>query len=113
MKTATKKTKKARAKRHGKNISEEKISRFPWGRVLKVHTLGNIDIIESAERKTDGCTVTKQETGKSVYHAYVNGEDTSVSYDSLEKSIISALAYKHLGLNQYALVDGIIRMLKL
>ena len=98
-----------KAKKFNKGMSQEQIEKFPWGRVLKVHEVGDISIVEYAERKVVSCTICNKETGGRIYHPYVNGEDTSHSFESLYQALIFAVVYKYMGLNQSALVWGIFR----
>lgn len=94
-----------RAKRFAKGATTDQINHFPWGRILKVHEIGDISVVESYD--------TRRSTGKRQFHAYVGGKDTSYAFDGLYKAIIYAMAYKKLGLNQSALVEGIFRALNI
>jgi hypothetical protein len=66
---------------------------FVWGEVVKTHILGEYQIIEYVD--IDNCSSTE-------YQAYINYEDTNSSYDSLEKAITGAIAYKYDGANSQA-----------
>jgi len=94
-----------------KAITQNDINRFPWGRVLKVHEVGDIAVVEYAERKVVNTAVTKTETGKSNFHPFVAGNDCHESYGSLEKAILGAIVKRHLGENQWPFLEGICRAL--
>ena len=79
---------------------------FTWGELIKIHTIGEYDIIEYFDKDEDGkTTITIQ------FHLYVFNEDTCRSYDSLDEALLGAIAYKYEGSNCHHLVEYIKRML--
>jgi len=108
---AAKEDTKTRAKKFKKAISQKDLDRFCWGRVLKVHEVGDIAVVEYAERKVVNTAVTRFETGKSGFHPFIAGRDCSESYGSLEKAVLGAIVKRHLGENQWAFLHAIFRAL--
>ena len=113
MPAVAKKKYQVKPAKHGKNITQEGIDDFPWGRVIKVHTIGGIDIIECPHYKRNGCTITDEETARTEFHPYINGKAVGESFFNLERAILGTLIRKHLGLNNHGLLSGMFRMLKM
>jgi len=81
---------------------EEKIEylkqEFPWGEIIKVHTIGEYIIFEyisGYDFKNEGNTVI-------MFHAYMNYKNISRSYHSLDSCLIGTLAHKYDGANSQA-----------
>jgi hypothetical protein len=74
-------------------------TKFPWGKVVKVHEVGEYQIIEyHGQIMKNGTGTGKYEPEKTTFHVY--GE--SHSYDSLDKALIGAICLKHDGCNTRA-----------
>lgn len=99
--------------RHRNGVTVHLLDTFPWGRVLAVHNIGDISIIEYAEKARDGVRVLHEESGERRFHAYIKGRDTSWGASTLYRAVVGAIVYRFLGLNEHALIDGLFRMLKL
>ena len=71
---------------------EEKIElitkEFVWGRVTKVHCVGEYQIIESVK-----------DNGETNYHGYINYDDTNRGYCSLDSALVGCIGYKYEGEN--------------
>lgn len=61
---------------------------FPWGQVVKIHNIGEYQIIEYINSG-----------GEFSFHTYINYESTSRSYETLEKAITGVIVYKYDGAN--------------
>lgn len=59
---------------------------FPWGRILKVHTVGDYIIFEY-ESRSDGDGI--------LYHTYINYREVNESYHSLDAALAACIAYKY------------------
>jgi len=71
---------------------------FTWGEVIKVHTIGEyliFEYINDYDLKNEGKKVI-------AFHAYINYQNISRSYDSLDSCIIGTIAYKFDGANSQA-----------
>ena len=88
-------------------IDNKEIENFAWGKVVKVHSIGDIDIIEYFDRMRKGSTITKEiDYNTKCFHPYLKGKDTNNSYESLDQAIIGVLCTKYEGANSRA--DGYI-----
>ena len=71
---------------------EEKIKlitdEYSWGKVTKVHCVGEYQIIESVK-----------ENGETNYHGYINYYDTNRGYCSLDSALVGCIGYKYEGAN--------------
>jgi len=84
-------------------------TKFVWGPVVKVHEVGEYQIIEYREAIfEDGCSTGKHEPEKTTF--YVHGQ--SVSYESLDMALIGAVCLKYDGRNTRA-PEYIFNMLKI
>jgi len=95
------------AKKFKNGITDKQVEKFPWGRVLYVHQCGDISVVEYESYNE------KSNKNSRLFHPYVAGEDIRHSLGSLEEAMITAYTYKYNGLNQDALVSGIVRALKI
>ncbi len=90
------------------------MNRFTWGKVIERFEYDfdgvKMEVTKYHPRKTVGIEITR-EIDESVisYHC----EELRQSTDNLFALIVAFIAYKKLGLNQYALVAGISRALEL
>lgn len=72
-------------------LSENGINdNFVWGEIQKVHTVGDIQIVEYASRHEDN---------KTQYHIYVDGKDSRLASNTLDEAILGALGFKYDGRN--------------
>lgn len=62
-----------------------------WGKIIKTHIIGEYQIIEYINNDNEKC-----------FNPYINYNNTSHSYDSLETAITGAIAYKYDGSNSQA-----------
>ena len=60
---------------------------FSWGRVVKIHCIGEYQIVEYVDRR-DHTTR---------YHGYINYTDASNSYSSLDAALVGCVGCKHEG----------------
>lgn len=63
---------------------------FVWGKVIKIHTISDFQIIE-ADRE-----------GVTYFHVYIDFNDTNNSADTIDEAIITALVRKYDGINSQA-----------
>jgi len=71
---------------------------FPWGEVTKVHNIGEYVIFEyisGYDLRNEGKTVI-------AFHAYMDYQNISCSYETLDSCLIGTLAYKYDGANSQA-----------
>jgi hypothetical protein len=66
-------------------LKASRSARFTWGRVIKIHEIGFISLVEF---RANSDAVIR-------FHVYQNGIDTCVSASSLEEGVIVSLAYAH------------------
>jgi hypothetical protein len=64
---------------------------FSWGKVTKYHTIGEYQILEYITSSNEV-----------YFKPYINFEEVSHSYDTLEKAITGVICYKHDGINSQA-----------
>lgn len=58
--------------------------KFTWGRVVKIHEIGSLAIVEyMAEKEMPR------------FHVYVDTKDTSVSASSLDEALVYGIAHAH------------------
>lgn len=82
------------------NIMREK---FPWGRVIQMHSIGPYEIVEYAERGADNHpTHPRQETGATMFHVRTSASWTGESFGSLDEALIGAIDLRRNGLNSRA-----------
>lgn len=62
---------------------------FKWGNVIKIHCIGEYQIVECFYKRDK----------KTHYHGYINYNDISRSYLSLDSALIGCIGYKHEGGN--------------
>jgi hypothetical protein len=71
---------------------------FVWGDVRKVHDIAEYSIIEYIDN-SDIDIYTDTSDSESMFHVYINGDDTNISYESLDEALLGCLERKYLGLN--------------
>lgn len=72
---------------------------FPWGPIVKVHEIGEYQIIEFRTEIFEGVAGTgKYEPTETKFHVY----SSSHSYGSLDMALIGAISFKHDGINTRA-----------
>lgn len=85
------------------SLDQKTIKEFPWGEVITVHTIGNVDVLEYFDRKRDGVTITRQiDYNTKSYHAYLDGKSINQSFSTLDQAVIGALCHKYDGYNSRA-----------
>ena len=79
--------------------------KFPWGPIQAIHSISGIDVVEylidmsnHAGNGPDGYA----DHGATRYHPYIDGKDTSRSYDSLDSALVGAVAIRREGPNTRA-----------
>lgn len=79
-------------------------SRFTWGLVIRIHTVGPYDIIEYHPWKSVRGTVHTGDPDpiRTEFHVYVRGKSTSESFGSLDAALAGAIAYRSEGPNHAA-----------
>lgn len=75
-------------------ITQDQIQTFNWGEIVKIHSINDIDVIEYLPDP--------ENRHRKQFHVFVDGEDTSSSYDTLDEAVIAAIAWKYDGLNSQA-----------
>lgn len=68
------------------------INKFTWGKVLRVHEIGEYKIVEYDEYEN---TVTKELTGDIRFHAFLGERDLSRCSHTLDEALIQAIASKY------------------
>ena len=71
---------------------------FSWGEVIKVHTVGEYLIFEFI----DGYELKEHGKKEISFHAFINYQNVSRSYNSLDSCLVGTLAYKYDGANSQA-----------
>lgn len=74
-------------------------SRFAWGPVDMIHVVGEYQVVEYRKDMSTFLSGDYSDHGKTFFHPYVNGKDTSMSFESLDAALVGAVAYKHEGAN--------------
>jgi hypothetical protein len=74
---------------------------FCWGKSIHLYEVGEYAILSFYRWKTDGCTVLSGQPDKNKidFHVWINGHDTSHSFDTLDEALVGAVALKHEGPN--------------
>jgi hypothetical protein len=81
-------------------LDDARAGKFTWGKVIEVHEIGPYAIVEYHPKRPDmwknGLFVRKG-TISSVtnFHVYVNGQDESISFGTLDEALIFAIAARH------------------
>jgi hypothetical protein len=65
-------------------------SRFQWGRILNIHEIGSLTIVEFLPSITSPVE----------FHLYVDGKDTSSGAKTLDGTLLLGIAAKRLGANE-------------
>lgn len=73
------------------------INNFHWGKVLKVHEIGEYQIIEYD--RFDLNSMPLKVTGNIRFQTFINHIDTCHSFKTLDEAIVFAIAKKNEGLN--------------
>ena len=84
---------------------DQDVAKYPWGRIVRIHYVGEYQIIESKPWKRDGCTVLSNQVDEFAdheFHPYLNETDAHESYESLDAALAGIIAYKHEGCNHRA-----------
>lgn len=79
---------------------------FVWGKVVKVHTVGEYQIAEYISKSS----VKDPEAGETEFHGYIGWSDEHVSFYSLDEALVGLVARKYEGCNSRA-ADYFFRML--
>ncbi len=77
---------------------------FTWGRLIKIHEIGEYSIVEFYPWITENSTVWSgtPDTTKKEFTTYVMGKDCGRGFLSLDAAIVGCIAYKHDGINTRA-----------
>ena len=65
--------------------------KFPWGKVIKIHKISNIQIIESDESKISN----SEDKNKHSFSIFIEHKSIGYGSDSLDQAIIVGLAKKY------------------
>ena len=77
--------------------------RYIWGPVVAFHKIGRYDFIEHRVRKVEGITITYElEPDITEFSIFVDGRSIGQGADTLERAIVTAIAYKFDGCNSLA-----------
>jgi|SRR6478752_4867938 len=74
-------------------------SRFTWGKVIGIHTIGRYTFVEYFGRAYENGHPTGGDETKPSFHVYVDGRSTSQSAGSIESALILAIALGKLEVN--------------
>lgn len=74
--------------------------KFPWGKIIETHTVGNIQIVES--HPLEAAVVPHAKTSGNDFTVYVDGAPTGYGSKSLDGALLLALAHKYDGRNSQA-----------
>lgn len=84
------------------SIEKETLKKFPWGPVVAVHEIGEYSVVEYHPEVFEKSTGTGRHHEYTNFHPYLNGKDTSQSFDTLDGALIGVIALKYDGLNSQA-----------
>lgn len=73
--------------------------RFPWGPIDQVHEVGPYQIVEYRRDMSNFAGSDYSEHGRVQFHPFIDGKDTSRSFDTLDAALVGAVAYRHEGPN--------------
>ena len=77
-------------------------SRFTWGEVLKIHSIGEYDIIEFHPHKfVNGFGTGEIDYDTKEYSCYINSKSLSESATSLDRALAICISRKYEGLNHH------------
>lgn len=79
-------------------IPKEELEKWPWGDVIKVHSIGEYDVVEYMRKKMG---YHDDEEGIH-FHPYIYGKDTNHTYESMDAALVGAIAYQAEGPNHRA-----------
>ncbi len=63
------------------------IKEYHWGKVIKIHCVGEYQIVEASEND------------EIHWHGYINYKDINTSYSSLDAALVGCIGYKYEGGN--------------
>ena len=76
---------------------------FTWGKLVRIHQIGRYAIVEYRPWTRTGFVVNTGKAGKKLgFHPYVDGKDTSRTFDDIESAMAGAIAYAFDGCNSQA-----------
>ncbi len=77
---------------------------FTWGKLIKIHEVGEYAIIEYHPWKVKSPEVLtgNPDMDKVEFHCYLNGRDIACSCESMDSALAYCIAYKHDGSNTRA-----------
>ena len=90
---------KEKGKTDLESMTTDKRGGFTWGKLVKIHHIGDYDIVEYYPR-VNGRTNTYEDDV--MFHPFVNGRDTCHTMPTLDAAIVEAIAYKAEGPNSQA-----------
>jgi hypothetical protein len=70
---------------------------FPWGPIDQVHEIGPYQIVEYRHDMSRTTARDYSDHGRGQFHPFIDGKDTSQSFDSLDAALVGAIAYRHEG----------------
>jgi hypothetical protein len=76
--------------------------RFVWGVITTTHEVGPYAIVEYRRDASNGTSSMWAEHGKTYFHPYVDGKDTSMAYGSLDAALAGVIGYRAEGPNGHA-----------
>ncbi|MFN2347095.1 MAG: hypothetical protein ABR616_15455 [Dermatophilaceae bacterium] len=78
-------------------------TRFTWGPIDAVHTVGEYQIVEYREDRSNFRRAEEWDGhGRTLFHPYIGGRDLHRGYLSLDSALVGAIAYKREGPNSRA-----------
>jgi len=81
-----------------KLISDLLSKPYVWGKIKKIHEIGEYVIVEYSEPNYRNV----ENNESIVFHPFINGKDTNRGYDTLDGAIVGVIARKHDGINTKA-----------
>lgn len=75
------------------------IKDFTWGKILKVHEIGEYEIIEYDEYLVEYAKYSSGQkinlSGNILYHPYLNGKDLCCGFETLDEAIVYSISQKY------------------
>jgi len=74
-------------------------TRFTWGKVIGIHTIGRYTFVEYFGRAYENGHPTGEDETKPSFHIYVDGKSTSQSASTIESALVHAIALGKIEVN--------------
>lgn len=74
-------------------------NKFVWGPISWIHEIGPYMIVEYRQDRSTFIGRDQNDHGRTLFHPYLNGKDTSTSYESLSSALVGVIGYEREGGN--------------